>query len=55
MEESYDLVLFDLDGTLSDPLVGIGRLINYAQILEMFGLRSFFRFVSGPRPLSRKP
>jgi len=25
-----DLLLFDLDGTLSDPLVGIGRSINYA-------------------------
>lgn len=35
MEESYDLVLFDLDGTLSDPLVGIGRSINYA--LSHFG------------------
>jgi phosphoglycolate phosphatase len=22
--------MFDLDGTLSDPLVGIGRSINYA-------------------------
>ncbi|MGI0014975.1 MAG: hypothetical protein ACREBU_16265, partial [Nitrososphaera sp.] len=29
------LVLFDLDGTLSDPLVGIGRSINYA--LSHFG------------------
>jgi phosphoglycolate phosphatase len=35
MEESYDLVLFDLNGTLSDPLVGIGRSINYA--LSHFG------------------
>jgi phosphoglycolate phosphatase len=26
----HDLVLFDLDGTLSDPLPGIGRSINYA-------------------------
>jgi|SRR5882672_3702986 len=31
----HDLVLFDLDGTLSDPLVGIGRSINYA--LAHFG------------------
>ena len=31
----YDLILFDLDGTLSDPLVGIGRSINYA--LASFG------------------
>jgi phosphoglycolate phosphatase len=35
METSHDLVLFDLDGTLSDPLVGIGRSINYA--LSHFG------------------
>jgi phosphoglycolate phosphatase len=26
----HDLLLFDLDGTLSDPLEGIGRSINYA-------------------------
>lgn len=26
----HDLLLFDLDGTLSDPLIGIGRSINYA-------------------------
>jgi phosphoglycolate phosphatase len=31
----HDLLLFDLDGTLSDPLVGIGRSINYA--LAHFG------------------
>ena len=31
----YDLILFDLDGTLSDPLVGVGRSINYA--LTHFG------------------
>src|SRR3990167_4597312 len=30
MHRPHDLVLFDLDGTLSDPLVGIGRSINYA-------------------------
>lgn len=35
MEIAHDLVLFDLDGTLSDPLVGIGRSINYA--LAHFG------------------
>lgn len=35
MEASHDVVLFDLDGTLSDPLVGIGRSINYA--LSHFG------------------
>ena len=31
----HDLVLFDLDGTLSDPLAGIARSINYA--LAQFG------------------
>jgi phosphoglycolate phosphatase len=30
MAAPHDLVLFDLDGTLSDPLLGIGRSINYA-------------------------
>lgn len=35
METPHDFVLFDLDGTLSDPLVGIGRSINYA--LSHFG------------------
>ena len=35
MGARHDLVLFDLDGTLSDPLVGIGRSINYA--LAHFG------------------
>jgi phosphoglycolate phosphatase len=35
MKPSHDIVLFDLDGTLSDPLVGIGRSINYA--LAHFG------------------
>jgi len=31
----HDLLLFDLDGTLSDPLPGIARSINYA--LSYFG------------------
>jgi phosphoglycolate phosphatase len=31
----HDLLLFDLDGTLSDPIVGIGRSINHA--LTHFG------------------
>jgi phosphoglycolate phosphatase len=35
MQACYDFVVFDLDGTLSDPLVGIGRSINYA--LSHFG------------------
>jgi len=38
----HDLLLFDLDGTLSDPLPGIGRSINHA--LEQHGHR--------PRPLA---
>jgi phosphoglycolate phosphatase len=29
---SHDLVLFDLDGTLSDPLQGIGRSINHSLV-----------------------
>jgi len=32
-----DALIFDLDGTLSDPVVGIGRSLNYA--LEAFGCR----------------
>ena len=35
MDTDHDVILFDLDGTLSDPLVGIGRSINYA--LSHFG------------------
>jgi phosphoglycolate phosphatase len=35
MQPPHDVILFDLDGTLSDPLVGIGRSINYA--LSHFG------------------
>jgi phosphoglycolate phosphatase len=35
MAPPHDVILFDLDGTLSDPLVGIGRSINYA--LSHFG------------------
>jgi len=38
MAAPHDLVLFDLDGTLSDPLLGIGRSINYA--LSTFGYAS---------------
>jgi phosphoglycolate phosphatase len=30
MQVRHDVILFDLDGTISDPLVGIGRSINYA-------------------------
>jgi phosphoglycolate phosphatase len=35
MKEIYDMLLFDLDGTISDPLTGIARSINYA--MEAFG------------------
>ena len=35
MTNRHDLLLFDLDGTISDPLVGIGRSINHA--LSYFG------------------
>jgi phosphoglycolate phosphatase len=35
MSKPHDLVMFDLDGTISDPIVGIGRSINYA--LTHFG------------------
>jgi phosphoglycolate phosphatase len=30
MNSTSDLILFDLDGTISDPLIGVGRSINYA-------------------------
>jgi phosphoglycolate phosphatase len=30
MNRNHDLILLDLDGTISDPLVGVGRSINYA-------------------------
>ena len=33
--DSPSCLIFDLDGTISDPVVGIGRSINYA--LESFG------------------
>jgi phosphoglycolate phosphatase len=29
---TYDVIVFDLDGTLSDPLIGIERSLNYALI-----------------------
>jgi phosphoglycolate phosphatase len=32
MKTLHDVLLFDLDGTISDPLVGIGRSINYALV-----------------------
>lgn len=38
MKEIYDIVLFDLDGTISDPLTGITRSINHA--LTEFGFEN---------------
>jgi phosphoglycolate phosphatase len=35
VSQNHDLILFDLDGTISDPLEGIGQSINYA--LTQFG------------------
>ncbi len=35
MNRPHDLVMFDLDGTISNPIVGIGRSINHA--LTHFG------------------
>jgi phosphoglycolate phosphatase len=35
IKKPHDLILLDLDGTISDPLQGIARSINYA--LEHFG------------------
>ena len=37
MSPGHEFLLFDLDGTISDPLEGIGRSL----------LREYFRFVSG--------
>ena len=30
MNRKYDLILLDLDGTISDPIIGIAKSINYA-------------------------
>lgn len=38
------ILLFDLDGAISDPLEGIARSLK---ILEMFEIRHFFQFISG--------
>src|SRR5437867_5611612 len=45
MVAAHDLLLLDLDGTISDPLVGIGRSINHA--LCHFGF--------APLPMSQVP
>ena len=47
---SYDLIIFDLDGTLTDPKPGITKSFQYA--LEMFGIHedldSLSRFIGPP-------
>ncbi|MCH8550865.1 MAG: HAD hydrolase-like protein [Natronospirillum sp.] len=43
---SYDLYLFDLDGTISDPILGIGRSFNYA--LTHFGYEPLSNDQIGP-------
>ena len=45
MNRSYNLLLFDLDGTISDPLIGIGRSLNFA--LTAFGFEERPLEVSG--------
>jgi phosphoglycolate phosphatase-like HAD superfamily hydrolase len=35
MSAAQPLLIFDLDGTISDPTVGIGRSMNYA--IDAFG------------------
>ncbi|MFT3735336.1 MAG: HAD hydrolase-like protein [Rhodocyclaceae bacterium] len=42
----YDFILFDLDGTISDPIEGIGRSINHA--LEHFGYAPLDRAAQVP-------
>jgi phosphoglycolate phosphatase len=47
----HDLVLFDLDGTISDPLEGIGRSINYALVhfgYEPLKLSELAKYVGPP-------
>lgn len=47
----HDLVLFDLDGTISDPLEGIGRSINYALVhfdYEPINLSELVKYIGPP-------
>ncbi|MEC5384801.1 HAD hydrolase-like protein [Uliginosibacterium sp. H3] len=46
MKQHYDFLLFDLDGTISDPIEGIGRSINYA--LEHYGYAPLLRDAQSP-------
>lgn len=45
MESPHDLVLFDLDGTISDPSLGICRCLNHA--LQHFGFASIAQSAVG--------
>ena len=36
----YDYIIFDLDGTLSDPVVGITKSINHALRYHGYGKQS---------------
>ena len=47
----FDLIMFDLDGTLTDPKEGITNCVKYA--LESFGIhendeRVLMKFISKP-------
>ncbi len=42
------VVLFDLDGTLTDPKEGIINSIHYAkQVIELFNIAQFIDFIAG--------
>ncbi|MFM2304373.1 MAG: hypothetical protein RLZZ135_1783 [Cyanobacteriota bacterium] len=52
MHRNHDLILFDLDGTISDPLVGVGRSINYALTAcgyEPIDLAEVGKYIGPPR------
>jgi phosphoglycolate phosphatase len=58
MFQDHDLILFDLDGTLSDPLEGIGRSINYALAYFCYKPISFeelAQYVGPPRFCRENP
>ena len=48
--KKYDHILFDLDGTLTDPASGITRSVQYS--LEKFGIKAeqseLLRFIGPP-------
>lgn len=49
--KNYDLLLFDLDGTLTDPMLGITNAVMYS--LEKFGIprperSSLYKFIGPP-------